>query len=53
VGRLIPAGTGLAYHAQRKASTGLTDAEIETLANVSAVFEETGDAPNETAVSGD
>ncbi|TAN07204.1 MAG: DNA-directed RNA polymerase subunit beta' [Rhodanobacteraceae bacterium] len=53
VGRLIPAGTGLAYHAQRKASTGLTDAEIETLAKVSAVFEETGDAPSETAVSGD
>jgi DNA-directed RNA polymerase subunit beta' len=53
VGRLIPAGTGLAYHAQRKASTGLTDAEIETLANVSAVFEEAGDAPSETAVSGD
>jgi DNA-directed RNA polymerase subunit beta' len=51
VGRLIPAGTGLAYHAQRKASAGLTDAEMETLANVSAVFEEGGEAPSETAGS--
>ncbi len=54
VGRLIPAGTGLAYHAQRKAPTGLTDAEKETLANVSAVFEESGEtpAPSEAAASG-
>ena len=53
VGRLIPAGTGLAFHAQRKATPGLTDAEMETLANVSAVFEEAGEAPSETAASGD
>jgi DNA-directed RNA polymerase subunit beta' len=47
VGRLIPAGTGLAFHAQRKATAGLTDAEMETLANVSAVFEEAGEAHSE------
>ncbi len=51
VGRLIPAGTGLAYHVQRKKSVGLTDAEMETLANVSAVFEEAGETPSETAGS--
>jgi DNA-directed RNA polymerase subunit beta' len=51
VGRLIPAGTGLAYHAQRKASVGLTDAEMETLANVSAVFEEAGEAQGEAPQS--
>ncbi|MBN7136502.1 DNA-directed RNA polymerase subunit beta' [Lysobacter enzymogenes] len=33
VGRLIPAGTGLAYHSQRrKNASGLTDSEIEALA---------------------
>ncbi len=33
VGRLIPAGTGLAYHSQRrKNASGLTDSEMETLA---------------------
>ncbi|GAB3038910.1 MULTISPECIES: DNA-directed RNA polymerase subunit beta' [Oleiagrimonas] len=31
VGRLIPAGTGLAYHAQRQRSDGLTASELETL----------------------
>jgi len=32
VGRLIPAGTGLAYHAQRrKNASGLTESEMETL----------------------
>ena len=32
VGRLIPAGTGLAYHAQRrKDASGLTDLEFEQL----------------------
>ncbi|HET7557518.1 MAG TPA: DNA-directed RNA polymerase subunit beta', partial [Rhodanobacteraceae bacterium] len=41
VGRLIPAGTGLAYHARRKgAAGGLTESEMETLAGVSAAFEE-------------
>ncbi len=39
VGRLIPAGTGLAYHTQRrKNAAGLTEAEMATLA---------GDAPPE------
>ncbi|MFC5569948.1 DNA-directed RNA polymerase subunit beta' [Lysobacter yangpyeongensis] len=33
VGRLIPAGTGLAYHtARRRSATGLTESELETLA---------------------
>ena len=41
VGRLIPAGTGLTYHTQRrKSATGLTDAEMATL---------TGGTPVETA----
>jgi DNA-directed RNA polymerase subunit beta' len=32
VGRLIPAGTGLTYHSQRRRqATGLTDSEMETL----------------------
>jgi DNA-directed RNA polymerase subunit beta' len=36
VGRLIPAGTGLAYHSRRRAPTAtLTDAELETLRGVS------------------
>ena len=41
VGRLIPAGTGLAYHASRKAAPGgLTESEMETLAGGSGVIEE-------------
>ena len=32
VGRLIPAGTGLAYHSERRRkASGLTDSEMETL----------------------
>jgi DNA-directed RNA polymerase subunit beta' len=31
VGRLIPAGTGLAYHASRRRQGGLTATELETL----------------------
>ncbi|GAA0239808.1 DNA-directed RNA polymerase subunit beta' [Rhodanobacter caeni] len=31
VGRLIPAGTGLAYHAGRRRQGGLTDLELDTL----------------------
>jgi DNA-directed RNA polymerase subunit beta' len=32
VGRLIPAGTGLAYHtARRRSASGLTESELETL----------------------
>ncbi|WP_133000731.1 DNA-directed RNA polymerase subunit beta' [Luteimonas arsenica] len=40
VGRLIPAGTGLAYHTQRrKNASGLTESEMEALSGV-AVAEE-------------
>ena len=42
VGRLIPAGTGLAYHAQRrKNASGLTEAEMATLAGEQPVEEAT------------
>jgi DNA-directed RNA polymerase subunit beta' len=44
VGRLIPAGTGLAYHSQRrKNASGLTEAEMATLAGtpVDVVAEDT------------
>ncbi|WP_058835389.1 DNA-directed RNA polymerase subunit beta' [Luteimonas abyssi] len=35
VGRLIPAGTGLAYHSQRRRdATGLTDSEMDALSGV-------------------
>src|SRR5690242_4319473 len=36
VGRLIPAGTGLAYHAQRRRQGGLTASELETLSGSSS-----------------
>src|SRR5690606_39089830 len=37
VGRLIPAGTGLAYHTQRrKDASGLTESELETLSGSAA-----------------
>ncbi|WP_024891236.1 DNA-directed RNA polymerase subunit beta' [Luteimonas huabeiensis] len=37
VGRLIPAGTGLAYHTQRRRdASGLTESEMETLSGGSA-----------------
>ncbi|MCL1498216.1 DNA-directed RNA polymerase subunit beta' [Xanthomonas nasturtii] len=39
VGRLIPAGTGLAYHAGRRKSSGLTDSEMETLSGKPTVAE--------------
>ncbi|MCW4456610.1 DNA-directed RNA polymerase subunit beta' [Flavobacterium sp. MXW15] len=40
VGRLIPAGTGLAYHSKRRrGASGLTESEIETLAGTAAVVE--------------
>ncbi|AKN92435.1 DNA-directed RNA polymerase subunit beta' [Xanthomonas oryzae pv. oryzicola] len=39
VGRLIPAGTGLAYHAGRRKASGLTDSEMETLSGKPAVTE--------------
>jgi DNA-directed RNA polymerase subunit beta' len=40
VGRLIPAGTGLAYHAQRRRQSGLTAAELETLSGSAHSFAE-------------
>lgn len=47
VGRLIPAGTGLAYHTQRrKNASGLTDSEMEALAGPAPVAVE---APVEVA----
>ena len=40
VGRLIPAGTGLAYHANRRRNaSGLTESEMQTLAGTPAVAE--------------
>ncbi|OBU66407.1 DNA-directed RNA polymerase subunit beta' [Stenotrophomonas maltophilia] len=40
VGRLIPAGTGLAYHSQRRrGATGLTESEMQTLAGTPAAVE--------------
>jgi len=36
VGRLIPAGTGLAYHASRRRQGGLTATELETLSGSTA-----------------
>ncbi|WP_282298328.1 DNA-directed RNA polymerase subunit beta' [Stenotrophomonas sp. PS02289] len=40
VGRLIPAGTGLAYHAQRRRNaSGLTESELQTLAGSPVVAE--------------
>ncbi|MBH1666520.1 DNA-directed RNA polymerase subunit beta' [Stenotrophomonas maltophilia] len=40
VGRLIPAGTGLAYHSQRRrGASGLTESEMQTLAGPPAAVE--------------
>ncbi|MEE7546014.1 DNA-directed RNA polymerase subunit beta' [Xanthomonas sp. Kuri4-1] len=40
VGRLIPAGTGLAYHAQRRrGASGLTESEMQTLAGTAPAAE--------------
>ncbi|GAB2504756.1 DNA-directed RNA polymerase subunit beta' [Lysobacter humi (ex Lee et al. 2017)] len=53
VGRLIPAGTGLAYHSQRrKNASGLTDAEFEQLAGT-AVMAEDAPAATEAAAGGE
>jgi DNA-directed RNA polymerase subunit beta' len=48
VGRLIPAGTGLAYHSKRrkKAAGGLSDSDLETLRG--GVTEFVGEAHSET-----
>jgi DNA-directed RNA polymerase subunit beta' len=46
VGRLIPAGTGLAYHNQRRRNaSGLTEQELETLAGGSTAMIEDAPAP--------
>lgn len=50
VGRLIPAGTGMAYHTQRRrGATGLTESELETLAGPVTTTEavETADVEGE------
>ncbi|MGL6290783.1 MAG: DNA-directed RNA polymerase subunit beta', partial [Silanimonas sp.] len=45
VGRLIPAGTGLAYHARRRAgSTELSDADLEALRALSQPLEASAEA---------
>ena len=44
VGRLIPAGTGLAYHSARRSSQGgLTDIERAALGSVTSVAESVAD----------
>ena len=50
VGRLIPAGTGLAYHSQRRRdASGLTESEIDTLSgSAPAVAEAEVSADSET-----
>ena len=46
VGRLIPAGTGLAYHANRRRNaSGLTESEMQTLSGTPAVAEVAPAAP--------
>jgi DNA-directed RNA polymerase subunit beta' len=45
VGRLIPAGTGLAYHTQRRRNaSGLTESELETLSGTVTAGSETVEA---------
>ena len=55
VGRLIPAGTGLAYHTKRRrGASGLTESEIETLAGTAvAVESEVAPAEAEQAAGGE
>ena len=51
VGRLIPAGTGLAYHANRRRNaSGLTESELQTLAGSPVVAEAAAPAPVAAAV---
>ena len=53
VGRLIPAGTGLAYHtARRRNAAGLTESEMEALAGT-VTGEAEVEAVAETAPAGD
>ena len=48
VGRLIPAGTGLAYHAgRRRNASGLTESELQTLAGTPVVAEAVVEAPSD------
>ena len=48
VGRLIPAGTGLAYHtARRRTASGLTESELEALSG--AVMTEATPEPEAAA----
>jgi DNA-directed RNA polymerase subunit beta' len=50
VGRLIPAGTGLAYHAARRRRDGLTASELDTLAGstpATTVIEDTAASVND------
>src|SRR5690606_35548411 len=50
VGRLIPAGTGLAYHTQRrKNASGLTESEMEALAGT--VTADTGEVAEEAGAA--
>jgi DNA-directed RNA polymerase subunit beta' len=49
VGRLIPAGTGLAYHtARRRTASGLTESELEALSGA-VVAEAAPQAPEPAA----
>jgi DNA-directed RNA polymerase subunit beta' len=51
VGRLIPAGTGLAYHTQRrKNAAGLTESEMEALSATAGEEPASADAGAETTV---
>ncbi len=53
VGRLIPAGTGLAYHSKRRrGASGLTESEIATLAAPAAVAEVEAAAPEAEQAAG-
>jgi len=46
VGRLIPAGTGLSYHSnRRRGASGLTESEMQTLAGTPAAVETTEAEP--------
>ena len=54
VGRLIPAGTGLAYHAQRrKNASGLTDSEMDALSGTPLEVSEPAEVASESSESSD
>ena len=52
VGRLIPAGTGMAYHEARKVRENMDDAERRAIADAEAAELAGGSADSETAESG-